>query len=273
MGHDAHKSPLRAPAKLNLWLRLTGEKRADGRHELRSHFAPLALADYLRLTPANRLSLRLSGPFAAGVPDDDRNLVWRAFTGFTTVFGEQAPMHIHIEKNIPHGAGLGGGSSDAGALLSYLARQAGIPLNEVCDWSVTLGADIPAMIEPRSILVSGVGEICERALPMPKARVLLVKTAATCSTGEVFQAWDPNRPRSRASQNDLEAAAIQICPEIATILTYLRATLDPQAQMTGSGSACFALLPVDRVLSPAELKVLAPYWTCLTDFAPTPSPG
>ena len=118
---------LHAPAKLNLWLRLTGVKRADGRHELESHFAPLALADRLTVTAAARFGLSLSGPFAAGLPRGKDNLVWRAFTAFCAEFGPQPPIHVQVEKNIPHGAGLGGGSADAGALLAYLARRARLP--------------------------------------------------------------------------------------------------------------------------------------------------
>ena len=150
---------LTAPAKLNLSLRLTGNRRADGRHELVSHFAPLKVADVLTLTPAPAFALSVAGRFADGVPIDARNLVWQAVHRFSEAFAAPAPVHIHLEKRIPHGAGLGGGSSDAGAVLAHLARAHKIPLDEVVDWSLCLGADVPFALAPQSRQVAGVGEI------------------------------------------------------------------------------------------------------------------
>ena len=256
---------LTAPAKLNLFLRLTGVQRADGRHELVSHFAPLTLVDILHVTPATKFALDISGQFAEGVPTDQRNLVWQVFDGFGRAFGPQKPLNIHIVKNIPHGAGLGGGSSDAGALLRYLAHQAEVPLDEVIDWSLSLGADMPAAVRPHGGLVRGVGEILGQTLPSPDQDVLLVKPIQNCATAQVFQAWQ-GISTPPPSTNDLEAAAISLCPDIGHILRILRTHLDPAAQMTGSGSACFALVPHRWRLSEELKEDLKPYWTFLTSF-------
>ncbi len=255
-----------APAKLNLWLRLTQTQRPDGRHELRSHFAPLALSDRLTLRPAKIFGLSVHGPFAQGVPDDDRNLLNQAYAGFCRTFAPVPPLHIALKKNIPHGAGLGGGSSDAGALLAYLARHTNCNLDEVRDWSLRLGADVPAALGPHSGLVTGVGEILGTRLPVPEKRVLLVKPAQSCSTGQVFAALPAAGPAPKVCENDLEPAACQVCPEIADILTYLRTHIDPRAQMTGSGSACFALVSNTFSLTRDHRQALAPFWVHLTDF-------
>ena len=258
---------LRAPAKLNLWLKLTGKKRPDGRHEIKSHFAPLALADTLKLENASRLSLAVSGPFAAGVPSDQRNLVWRAYHEFCQTFGAQPAMHMILHKHIPHSAGLGGGSANAGALLTYLARRADVPLHHLRNWSVCLGADIPAAIGSHSGYVEGIGEVIGAQLPPPPKHVLLVKPEAPCPTGEVFSHVNKTNPEHHlASRNDLEQAACNVCPDIREILAYLRNNLDPKAQMTGSGSTCFALLPLGETLAAKHRTALCTHWLHLTEF-------
>lgn len=257
---------LRAPAKLNLWLKLTGQRRPDGRHELESHFAPLALCDVLTVRQSNTFTLSVTGPFCAGVPVDGRNLVWQAFHQFCQTFGDQPNLRIDLEKNIPHGAGLGGGSSDAGALLAYLAGTAGVPLDRVRDWSIRLGADIPAAIGPHAGHVSGIGDILGAPMPLPEAAVFLVKPHASCSTGQVFSQWRAEQACPLVSKNDLEAAACAVCPEISEILAYLRTEVNPEAQMTGSGSTCFALVhPTTSDMARHE-QALAGHWTCLTEF-------
>ena len=255
---------LAAPAKLNLWLELTGVKRPDGRHELRSHFAPLELADVLTIEPAEIFDLSVSGPFSGGVPIDERNLLWRAYAGFAERFAPLPPVHIHVEKHIPHGAGLGGGSSDAGALLGYLARRHGVAVEAVRAWSLSLGADVPAAIGPHSGLVTGVGEMIGGSLPLPEKRVLLVKPKESCPTGAVFSALSQVAEAPAISRNNLEMAARKVCASLGSVLDFLRTEVDPDAQITGSGSTCFALVPNDWRLENLDLP--GDPWVCLTDF-------
>ena len=262
---------LSAPAKLNLWLKLTGPVRPDGRHELRSHFAPLRLADRLVLRSAERFGLSCSGPFAAGLPSDGRNLLWKAYAGFSRDFITLPPVHIDLDKQIPHSAGLGGGSSDAGTLLKYLAARYEVPLAEVRDWSLGLGADLPAAIGPHCGLVQGVGERLGVHLAPPAGRVLLVTPRQGCPTGAVFAALARAEPPPEVCRNDLEMAARLVCPALGPILDYLRTDLDLQAQITGSGATCFALLPeedggCDQRLKTALDKIPGDPWVCLTDF-------
>lgn len=259
---------LTAPAKLNLWLKLCGRRRPDGRHELESHFAPLALADTLVCTPSHSFSLAVDGPFAAGVPTDGRNLLHQAFRQFCEAFGTQQPLHIALTKNIPHAAGLGGGSSDAGALLAYLSDQTpNLDRAQVRDWSLTLGADIPAAIGPHSGHVSGVGEVLGPSLDLPKnCDLVLIKPQAPCPTGAVFQAVSQAAATPADSRNDLESAARLVCPAVGRILDTLRATYGDKAQMTGSGSTCFVLIPKGEGLSPSLEATFAQDWVHRTQF-------
>ena len=255
---------LTAPAKLNLWLELRGGVRPDGRHELRSHFAPLELSDRLTLQPADAFGLIVEGPFSAQVPTDQRNLLWQAYDGFSKRFAPLPPAYISLEKNIPHGAGLGGGSSDAGALLGHLANEHNIPLEEVRAWSLRLGADVPAAIGPHCGLVTGVGEQIGEFIAPPKSKVLLIKPQESCPTGAVFRAYKEAGAAPAISRNDLEMAARKVCPSLGPILDYLRTEVHPEAQITGSGSTCFALVPQDWTLG--SLNLPGDPWVCLTDF-------
>lgn len=238
--------------------------RPDGRHELRSHFAPLELADVLTIEPAKTFGLSVSGAFADGVPTDESNLLWRAYAGFSERFAPLPPVHIHLEKYIPHGAGLGGGSSDAGALLGCLAKQHGIAIDEVRAWSLSLGADVPAAIGPHSGLVTGVGEMIGETLAPPEKKILLVKPKESCPTGAVFGALGQVGEAPAESRNDLEMAARKVCPSLGLVLDYLRTEVNPDAQITGSGSTCFALVPDDWRLE--SLNLPGDPWVCLTGF-------
>lgn len=257
---------LEAPAKINLWLRLTGVQRPNGYNELRSHFAPLSLCDTLIIKPSTQFKINVYGPFAGGVPTDHRNVVHKAYKGFSKVFGHQTPIEIELTKNIPNGAGLGGGSADAGALLRYFAQAEKIPLPTISEWSQCIGADVPSAVMIHSGLVEGIGEILCDPLPLPKQRVLLVKPQAPCSTREVFKAWQKAGLPDTKSQNDLEIAAGLVCPEIIQVLKYLRSNINPNAQITGSGSACFALVPHGFQLTKAQTETLSNFWVELTDF-------
>lgn len=147
------KFTARAPAKINLTLHVTGQ-RDDGYHLLDSLvvFAE-DCADALSFTPDERLSIAVTGPFADGIPTDDRNLIWKAAqaAGWTGT--------IHLEKNLPHGGGLGGGSSDAGAAL----RAFGHPDQTA---ALSLGADVPVCLLGRAARMTGIGErVAPAALP------------------------------------------------------------------------------------------------------------
>ena len=157
---------LRAPAKVNLGLRITGV-REDGYHCLDSVFVPLDLADEvaLRVEPAetSRVFVSLSGAMASGLPAGPDNLAARAARAFLQRASLTAWVSIELEKRIPVGAGLGGGSSDAGAVLRGLATlfPGGICAEELAAIALELGADVPFFLAPRPARVRGIGERSE----------------------------------------------------------------------------------------------------------------
>jgi 4-diphosphocytidyl-2-C-methyl-D-erythritol kinase len=179
-------------------------RRPDGYHELESLFLPLDLADELELelepAGASRVSLRLDGA-AGGLPSDSRNLALRAAEGFLEAGGLRREVRIRLRKRIPAGAGLGGGSSDAAAVLRGLAVACPGALQDAAlrGLALELGADVPFFLDPRPALVSGIGERCEPlAGAWPERILLLAHPGLALSTARVFAAYDGSGRRSGA---------------------------------------------------------------------------
>ena len=262
-----------APAKINLTLHVTG-RRADGYHLLDSLVALANVGDRLRLTSGADLSLSVTGLFARGVPEDGRNLVWRAADGA----GWRG--QIDLEKNLPHGAGIGGGSSDAAALLTALQGQ-GVPVPP--DFPLSLGADVPVCMAARAARMQGIGEEITPVL-LPKLPALLVNPGVEVPTGAVFSALEERENTAMpadmplfdgvedcaewlaAQRNDLEPAALTVAPLIERALWDLRSSRDAlMARMSGSGATCFALYPSLKAAHFAAYEIGAehPDWWCV----------
>ncbi len=262
---------IQAPAKLNLCLFL-GPVREDGLHELCSLFEPLALADGIEVSEAERDEVLCPGV-------EGENLAARALAALRAGGWEAPPLRIEIEKRIPVAAGLGGGSADAAAVLRLAAARdvpgvdhhigrsiTGTSLDEV---AAGLGADVPSQLVPALSLVGGAGERVER-LPEPSPHaVVLLPGGGGLSTAEVFAEADRlGLGRSAAEldelaarlrdvagagaspldyagllANDLEPAARSLRPQIGDALGALRAAGAPLALLTGSGPTAVGLFP------------------------------
>jgi 4-diphosphocytidyl-2-C-methyl-D-erythritol kinase len=212
-----------APAKLTLSLHITGV-RADGYHLLDAEVVSLDLADELCFTAGDGLELLDEVGRGLPVPADDDNLVRRALD----LIGRRA--HVTLRKRIPAGAGLGGGSSDAAAVL----RWAGV---DDLALAARLGADVPACLLGGRARVSGVGEIVHPLEPIAATYTLLVPPFG-CATPAVYRAWDelggPAHPT-----NDLEAAALHVEPRLAAGRDRLAQATGRTPRLAGSGSTWF----------------------------------
>ena len=239
-----------APAKINLTLHVTGQ-RDDGYSLIDSLVVFGDVGDRITLTPAGDMSLSAAGPFAAGVPEDESNLVWRALNA---VGWEGA---VSLIKYLPSGAGIGGGSSDAAAVLRRLhGERAGVDVD--LDLLVSLGADVPVCLSPRPQRMRGIGEELAHVPSVPALSMVLVNPGAHVPTRDVFAglAMRDNAPMETfggwaswsdfvdwlaLQRNDLEAAACSVAPEIKLAQDALRdARL---VRMSGSGSTCFGIYP------------------------------
>lgn len=239
-----------ARAKLNLALHVVGQ-RTDGYHLLDSLVCFVDIADQLMVAPASDLSLTVEGPFSMGVPVDDGNLVLKAARLFSRETGQGAA--IHLVKNLPHGAGIGGGSADAAAALQALAQLWGQPLPKK-DAILSLGADVPVCLETAPVFMRGIGDEITTAPALPPLWAVLAHPNLPLATPAVFATLQQkdNPPLAplrgdfwswlEAQRNDLEAPAIALCPQVASVLNALRGTASARlVRMSGSGSTCFAL--------------------------------
>jgi len=284
----ADPAVISAPAKLNLNLRITG-KRDDGYHLVDSVVVFTGFGDRLTITSIRQDepeqdSLTVAGPFAAAMPaDDDDNICLQAVRAFRAADGGFAPVRIHLDKQIPVGAGLGGGSADAAAILRHLNRHSLTPLAPDALWKVALsiGADVPVCLDGRACRMTGIGETLDVIDPAPTGHVVLARPNISLSTARVFanlslpsgcpQAAFPEHADTRglvAAGNDLTGAAIGLAPVIGDLLSAITACKGClAAQMSGSGSACFGLFHDAPEASAAANRLAADgYWAVATRF-------
>jgi 4-diphosphocytidyl-2-C-methyl-D-erythritol kinase len=258
---------LATPAKINLYLRVL-KKRPDGYHEIESLFCPVGLYDHLVLTPASRISISCA---AAQVPNDETNLAHRAANRFfkaleTTGLRARPPgVHIELEKRIPVGAGLGGGSSDAAAVLKGLNQICGRPFGSdyLRSLALSLGADVPFFIEPRSAIATGIGERLEPFHNLPKYYSIIIFPGIHTATAEVYKKLKLRLTKQqkkisnfdftgqefdarRHLVNDLETVTENHHPEIKAAKTMLRQKGAMGALMSGSGSSVFGLFSAEQ---------------------------
>jgi 4-diphosphocytidyl-2-C-methyl-D-erythritol kinase len=284
---------LRAPAKINLTLRVIG-RRADGYHELESLIAFAGLCDWLALEPGGDLTLEVLGPRAGEVGPLDANLVVRAARSLAAHIPGLRLGRFRLIKRLPAAAGLGGGSADAAAALRLLANEAGLPVDDprVRACAHATGADVLACLCPQARIMKGIGDILGPAIRLPTIFAVLVNPQVPAPTPKVFAALglapgsnleSPTRSFAAAgfdrdalldflplSRNDLEAAAIRVAPPIAAVLERLSKIAEAKLTgMSGSGATCFALFG-DRRSAAATRQIVAAehpeWWVEATDL-------
>lgn len=275
---------LRAPAKLNMGLRVLGV-RPDGYHRIESLFVPVELWDDLEVEirpGASRIEIEVSVDRAAGlspelarVPAGADNLASRAAAAYCRAYDVEGRIRLRLHKRLPAAAGLGGGSSDAGAVLTALARLTGRPMQRAALQEIAsgLGADVPFFLSPEPAIVSGIGEQIDPVEGLPPLEIVVANPGLSLATAEVYRAADalgsaltPARPGStmRALErlvgagspfkseewkkalgdlliNDLEPAARRLCPPIGRLADRMREAGAVAVVMTGSGATIFAI--------------------------------
>lgn len=262
-----------APAKINLSLDITGV-REDGYHLLRSVMQSIDLSDYLTIS-------LIDGPAAIKLtseekklPLDSRNTCYRAAAYWLDLCGSSYSIIIDIEKNIPSEAGLGGGSSDAAAVLRALNSLSGGLLtdDELHRAALWTGADVPFCLAGGISLCEGVGEIIEPLPAMPERHLLLLKPYFGLSTPEVFKQVDKMDKSElidhkeiipavrqgdwgklgKLTGNALQQAALALRPDLAEYLEILEETASQMVMMTGSGTCCYAVYDNEAACDEAE---------------------
>ncbi len=249
-----------APAKVNLALHVLG-RRPDGYHDLDTLAVFADVGDRVRVRAADALTLSVAGPFASHVPGGGENLVLRAARLLKERAGVSGGASIELEKNIPAGAGFGGGSADAAATLVALNGLWDLRLMppELCRLGSSIGADIAMCIAGKALRARGAGDCIDPLGAWPALPLVLVWPGRPLPTAAVFAALErrenpPLRdpPEARPPEavaawltgcrNDLQAPALRLAPEIEDALGSLRDSGGCLvARMSGSGSGCFGL--------------------------------
>ena len=257
-----------APAKINLFLHVTG-RRPDGYHLLQTAFQFLDHGDVLRFTPRDDGSVRLTRPLP-GVPEH-QDLTVRAAALLQRHGGGSRGVDITVDKRLPMGAGLGGGSSDAATTLLVLNRLWDLnwPEDRLAELGLQLGADVPVFVHGRAAWAEGVGERLT-PLTLPEPWYVVVVPPCQVSTAEIFA--DPELTRnappltipaflSGAGSNMCEAVVCRRHPEVGRALAWLRGYAP--ARMSGTGSAVFAAF-ADRARAHAVAEAVPAPWDVFT---------
>ena len=269
---------IQAPAKLNRFLAVLG-RRADGFHDLELVTTVLEgvsdLTDALEGESAAELSLIISGPTGDGLAADESNLVIKAWRLLEAAARRPLPAALRLEKRIPHGAGLGGGSSDAAAALRLGNQLFDLGLDDgfLLRQAARLGSDVPLFLLGGTVLGLGRGERVFPLRPVPLEPMLLVHPGLHVGTAGVYRALQDVGypfPEALASQpggaappwrNDLTGAALWVCPPLAEVRDALRDT-GGEAMLCGSGSCWAARYATtgDRDVAAASLRASRPTW-------------
>lgn len=249
------KAVVTVPGKINLWLEVLG-KRPDGYHDLSTLMLPIGLFDRVELeTRAEGIHLECTHPL---VPADERNLARRAAEAFFQRSGWRVGLGIRLEKAIPVGAGMGGGSADAAAVLTFLNGIAPRPLSLTAlhELARSLGADVPFFLLRRPALATGIGDRLQVVTGVPRYPLVLIKPPFEVSAAWAYGSLKLTRggsrikidtllacPRNPASclENDLEDVVTAGHPEIAAIKDWLLRKGAVGALMTGSGPTVFGI--------------------------------
>jgi 4-diphosphocytidyl-2-C-methyl-D-erythritol kinase len=277
---------LRAPAKINLSLRVIG-RRCDGLHEIESLVAFADVCDWLGYEPGCGLELKLEGPSAADSGRLENNLVVRAARALAARVPGLTLGRFRLAKRLPVAAGIGGGSADAAAALLMLAGANGLSTQDgrLHAAAAEVGADVPVCLFSRARIMSGVGDRLGPPVELPEVFALLVNPRVAAPTPDVFAALGlapgSNLPfrkekicvagsdarisfESLAScRNDLEAAALRVAPAIGPALERLsRLPGAIASRISGSGATCFALFNKSASAAAARGRIAAeqPHW-------------
>ncbi len=270
---------VKAPAKINLYLHVTG-KRPDGYHLLDSLFAFAADGDVIAVEPAAELSLEIVG--APDLSAGEDNIVIKAARKLAAALGIEPNARIVLEKNLPIASGIGGGSTDAAAVLKALQLlwNKKLPDEKLYALALELGADVPSCLAGKAVQVSGVGEILTPAPKIPALPVVLVNPNKPVSTPAVFKTRKPvfSEPMPltadcadadafvaelKKRHNDLQDAACALEPAVGEVLQALeKQRICLFSAMSGSGGTCFGLFrtPKDAAQACADLTANHPNW-------------
>ena len=268
-----------APAKINLSLKILG-RRSDGFHKLDTLMAPISLCDEIKIEKSDAKDGIEFHCDDASVPQGDDNLIVRAAKSFFTATKLKPAVCVELQKKIPHGAGLGGGSSDAASMLLALNElfETNLPREALSKIAETIGSDIPFFIFQSAAVCKGRGELVTPLKLRQSLSLLLLKPGFAVSSSFAYHNWRGSREIPRVSYatqefeghsfvNELERPAFEKFVFLAQLKMWLLKRPEVGvALMSGSGSATFAVLrehaEADHIAERAKAELDPELWTC-----------
>lgn len=260
------------PAKINLFLEVLG-KRSDGYHNIHSFFLPVSLCDELTIETSDDYTITLDSPIDCAIED---NLVWKAARCLQEYFSVKSGAKIRLQKNIPTGAGLGGGSSDAAFTLKSLNSLWKIYADDqtLCSIAATIGSDCPFFIESKPAIVTGRGEMIEHVDFTEMGAILLVHPGIHVNTAFAYSQFNfmPGQESKEvlcsitnklSYRNDFEATVFAKHPALESIKQALYTSGARYAAMTGSGSTMFGIF--DNAYEAKESSLCQQYSTHIVE--------
>jgi 4-diphosphocytidyl-2-C-methyl-D-erythritol kinase len=267
-----------APAKFNLRFKIL-RRRADGFHEIETLMTPISLGDEITIEPNDAAGIAFSCDDPS-LPADENNLVLRAARNFFGEIKGDPRVRIELRKKIPHGAGLGGGSSDAASTLLGLNKMHGspLPIARLTTLGTEIGSDVPFFLAQSAAICRGRGEIVEPVANLPAFSLLLLKPEFGVPTPWAYQRWRDSRELPGVDygtqslgelrlENDLERPAFEKYLFLARVKGWLREQPEVSAALlSGSGSTVFAVLKEtatgDKLAARARAELDPELWTC-----------
>ena len=266
----SEQTSIKSHAKLNLSL-LIYKARKDGYHPIRSIFQTLSLYDTLTIQPISEKTLRLSSSHP-DVPTDEKNILFKVYT----LIKDQIPhgFKISIEKNIPMGGGLGGGSSNAAAFITYLLKHYPQLKSRLNNQTIGLkiGADVPFFLQGKTALVSGIGEKCRVIPPKLNHPIFLISPGIHCDTKKIYQTFDKKVESAKhpgptpkwmiqnhSGKNDFKDIVFTLYPELRIFENDLLEIGVSPLFISGSGSTLFLLIKNPDNLKKAKTLITKKY--------------
>jgi 4-diphosphocytidyl-2-C-methyl-D-erythritol kinase len=271
---------LRTFAKVNYALDVIG-LRQDGYHEIRTVMQSISLADEVELRRAARGFALTLEPEAVEVGPPERNTAYLAWRSLQRLTGEELPVGVTLYKRIPAGAGLGGGSADAAAILIGLNEIFGLGLgvHELREAGAGIGADVPFCISGGTALGEGIGEILTPLVAPPAHRLVIAKPLGSAETARIYRAYDGMKTESASTVgpvvsalrsarvpdlasavgNDLAPVTEELVPEVAALARELLVSGALGASMSGSGTAVYGIFDDEEAAGNARAKIDAPF--------------
>lgn len=267
------KLTIKCPAKVNLFLHITG-KREDGYHNLYTLFYPVSICDNLTIEKSDNTILTCSNP---NIPRDNSNIILKTHNILRTQFNFKDNYKIHLEKNIPFGAGLGGGSSNAAKYLLGINKLSNLNLSydDMKNIMAQVGSDTVFFLHNEPMIASGRGEILEKAPSLPPLYFIIINPNIFISTKEIYSS--PNLKFSNINpldklkkiytfeelvsimNNNMESVVFTLHKEVADIVDYLNTNSSGKALMSGSGSTVFAVYENEAERDNAFIKAKEKY--------------